>query len=75
MLIAVYGVSESDATAKFADLRKAMVVEDLTGALTAAALSLRQSHGIDFNDAALLETVRQHATVFHSATQALSRLV
>ena len=59
VLVAVYGVSESDAAAKFADLRKALVVEDLTAAIAAAALSLRQSHAIDFNDAVLLECAHQ----------------
>jgi predicted nucleic acid-binding protein len=59
VLIAVYGVSESDADAKFADLRKALVVEELTAAIAAAALSLRQSYRIDFNDAVLLESSRQ----------------
>jgi len=55
VLVAVYGVSESDADAKFTDLRKALVVEDLTAAVAAGALSLRQTYGIDFNDGALLE--------------------
>jgi predicted nucleic acid-binding protein len=59
VLIAVYGVSESDADGKFTELRKALVVEDLTPAGAAAGLSLRQSHGIDFNDAVLLESCRQ----------------
>jgi len=59
VLVAVYGVSESDADAKFSDLCKALVVEDLTTALAAAALSLRQSYGIDFNDAVLLESSRR----------------
>ena len=59
VLVAVYGVSESDADAKFNDLRKALVVEDLTVAVAAATLSHRQSYGIDFNDAVLLESSRQ----------------
>jgi predicted nucleic acid-binding protein len=59
VLVAVYGVSESDADAKFTDLCRALVVEDLTAPVAAAALSLRQSHGIDFNDAVLLESCRQ----------------
>ena len=59
VLVGVYGVSESDADAKFTDLRKALVVEDLTAAVAEAALSLRQSYGIDFNDAVLLESSRQ----------------
>jgi predicted nucleic acid-binding protein len=59
VLVAVYGISESDAAAKFNDLRQALVVEDLTPALAAVALSLRQSYGVDFNDAVLLETARQ----------------
>src|SRR5258708_21747592 len=59
VLVAVYGVSESDAEAKFADLRRALVVEDLTAAVAVAALSVRQSYGIDFNDAVLLESSRQ----------------
>src|SRR5258708_36096761 len=59
VLVAVYGVSEGDADAKFADLRNALVVEDLTAALATAALSLRQSYSVDFNDAVLLESCRQ----------------
>src|SRR5258708_3047579 len=59
VLVAVYGVSESDADAKFTDLRQALVVEDLSVAVAAAALSLRQSNGVDFNDAVLLESCRQ----------------
>jgi predicted nucleic acid-binding protein len=59
VLVAVYGVSESDAEAKFADLCRALVVEDLTAPVAAVALSLRQAHGIDFNDAVLLESCRQ----------------
>ena len=59
VLVAVYGVSESDADAKFNDLCRALVVEDLTAAVAAVAMSLRQVHGIDFNDAVLLESSRQ----------------
>jgi predicted nucleic acid-binding protein len=59
VLVAVYGISEADADAKFADLRNALVVEDLTVAGAIAALSLRRSYGIDFNDAVLLESCRQ----------------
>src|SRR5262249_54888849 len=59
VLVAVYGVSESDADAKFTDLRRALVVEDLTTDVAAAALSVRHSYGIDFNDAVLLESARQ----------------
>jgi predicted nucleic acid-binding protein len=59
VLVAVYGVSESDADAKFTDLLKGLVVEDLTAAVAASALSLRHSYGIDFNDAVLLECARQ----------------
>lgn len=59
VLVAVYGVSESDADAKLIDFRDALVVEGLTGTLAAAALALRQSCGIDFNDAVLLECCRQ----------------
>ena len=59
VLVAVYGVSESDADAKFTDLCRALVVEDLTAPVAAVALSLRQAHGIDFNDAVLLESCRQ----------------
>ena len=58
MLVAVYGVSESDAHAKLTDLCNALVVEDLTAAVAAGALSLRRSYGVDFNDAALLESCR-----------------
>lgn len=59
VLVAVYGVSESEADAKFIDLRNALVVDDLTAAAATAALPLRQSYGIDFNDAVLLECCRQ----------------
>ncbi|MBI2877081.1 MAG: type II toxin-antitoxin system VapC family toxin [Candidatus Tectomicrobia bacterium] len=59
VLIGVYGVSESDADAKFTDFRNAIVFEDLTGALASAALPLRHTHGIDFNDAVLLQTCHQ----------------
>lgn len=59
VLVGVYGVSDNDADAKFTDLSKALVVDDLTSAVAAAALPLRQSQGIDFNDAVLLETARQ----------------
>jgi predicted nucleic acid-binding protein len=58
VLIAVYGVLESDADAKFTDLCRAVVVEDLTEAVATGALSLRQSFGIDFNDGVLLESCR-----------------
>jgi predicted nucleic acid-binding protein len=58
VLVAVYGVSESDADAKFTDLSGALVVEELTAAVAARALSLRQSCGIDFNDGVLLESCR-----------------
>ena len=34
---------------------QALVVEDLTAVVAAAALSFRHLHGIDFNDAVLLE--------------------
>ena len=50
VLVAVYGVSESDADAKFTGLRQALVVEDLTASVAAAALTHRQSYGIDLND-------------------------
>jgi hypothetical protein len=59
VLIAVYGVSENDADAKFTDWRNALVVEDLTAAVATAALTLRRSSGVDFNDAVLLESARQ----------------
>jgi predicted nucleic acid-binding protein len=59
VLVAVYGVSEDDADAKFTDLSRALVVEDLTAPVAAVALSLRQVYGIDFNDAVLLESCRQ----------------
>jgi hypothetical protein len=38
VLVAVYGVSEGDAGTKFNDLRQALVVDDLTPAVAAAAL-------------------------------------
>ena len=59
VLVAVYGVSENDTEKKFADLLQALVVDDLTAGVAAAALHLRRSHGIDFNDAVLLESSRQ----------------
>jgi predicted nucleic acid-binding protein len=59
ILVAVYGASESDADAKFTDLQNALVVEDLTVAVAIAALPLRRSYGIDFNDAVLLESCRR----------------
>lgn len=59
VLVGVYGVSESDADAKFLDFRSALIVEDLTAAVAAAAMPLRQSFGVDFNDAVLLERCRQ----------------
>lgn len=59
VLVGVYGVSELDAHAKFTDLRKALVVAELTGDLATASLSLRQTYGIDFNDAVLLQTCLQ----------------
>src|SRR5207253_2229502 len=58
ILISVYGVSESDADAKFADLRSALVVEDMTATIAAGAFPSRQSYRVDFNDAVLLETAR-----------------
>jgi hypothetical protein len=36
-----------------------MVVDDLTASVAIAALSLRQTYGVDFNDAVLLENCRQ----------------
>lgn len=56
VLVGVYGVSESDADAKFTDLCKALVVDDLTPTVATATLAVRQSYAIDFNDAVLLET-------------------
>ncbi len=58
VLVAVYGVPAGDADAKFTDLRKALVVDDLTAGVAESALALRQSYGIDFNDAVLLESSR-----------------
>ncbi|HEX5445837.1 MAG TPA: type II toxin-antitoxin system VapC family toxin [Pirellulales bacterium] len=114
VLVGVYGVSDPDADAKFTDFCKALVVDDLTPTIATAALAVRQSYAIDFNDAVLLETagrgrighrtqmtswevqnlpakglprilirihrwLEQHdpalVQTFHSATQALSRLV
>jgi predicted nucleic acid-binding protein len=60
VLIGVYGVSEGDADAKFSDFQGAMVIEELTSALASAALPLRHTHGVDFNDAVLLQTYRQN---------------
>lgn len=59
VLVAVYGVSENDADAKFTDWRNALAVEDLTTTIASAALSLRHSYGVDFNDAVLLESSRK----------------
>jgi predicted nucleic acid-binding protein len=59
VLVAVYGVSQIEADAKFTELSEALVVDDLTASVAAAALSLRRSYGIDFNDAVLLETARR----------------
>jgi len=59
VLVALYGVSESDASAKFRDWRNALVVEDLAAAAAEAALSLQESSRIDFGDAVLFETARQ----------------
>lgn len=56
VLIGVYGVSASDADAKFADFKDALIVENFTGALASAALPLRNTYGVDFNDAVLLQT-------------------
>lgn len=49
VLIGVYGVSDTDADAKFVDLRNALIVEDLTAPVASAALRLRRSYGVDFN--------------------------
>lgn len=59
VLVGVYGVTERDADAKLIDFRDALLVEDLTAAIATAALPLRQSFGIDFNDAVLLECCQQ----------------
>jgi predicted nucleic acid-binding protein len=59
VLVVVYGVSENDADAKFTDLSQALTVQDLTAAVAAAALTHSQFHGVDFNDAVLLESSRQ----------------
>ena len=59
VLVAVYGVSESDADTKLTEFRNAMVVDDLTASVAIAALSLRQTYGVDLNDAVLLENCRQ----------------
>ena len=61
VLIAVYGVSQTDADAKFTDLRNALVVEELTPSLATAALPLRHSFRIDFNDAVLLESCHRRS--------------
>jgi predicted nucleic acid-binding protein len=64
VLVAVYGVLESDADTKFTDLCNALVVDDLTLPVAIAALPVRRSYGIDFNDAVLLESCRRRgATV------------
>lgn len=59
VLVGVYGISNPDADAKFTDMCNALIVDDLTSAVATAALGLRQSHTIDFNDAVLLETARR----------------
>lgn len=55
-LVSVYGAIESEADRKLADFLSALTVDDLTGDLVSASLPLRQTHGIDFNDAILLQT-------------------
>lgn len=59
VLVAVYGVSDSDADAKFTDLSKALLVDELSPAVAAAALIHGRAYGIDFNDAVLLESTRR----------------
>ena len=59
VLVAVYGASENDADAKFIDFRDALIVDDLSTSVATAALALRQSCSIDFNDAVLLECCRR----------------
>jgi predicted nucleic acid-binding protein len=59
VLVGVYGVSEGDVGAKFEDFRQVLVVAELSSALAAASLPLRQTYGIDFNDAILLQTCRE----------------
>lgn len=59
VLVAVYGVSDSDADAKLIEFLQALMVENLTPSIARAAISLRRSHKIDFNDAVLLETCRE----------------
>ena len=60
MLVAVYGVTETEAERKFTELCKALTVAELARDLAEAATALRQAHGVDFNDAVLLETARRH---------------
>lgn len=59
VLISVYGVPPSDSNAKFDDFQKALTVVPLTTSIVKKALSLRSQHGIDLNDAILLETCLQ----------------
>lgn len=59
VLVGVYSVSDSDADGKFTDFSRALIVDELTVAVAAAAILLRQSYGIDFNDAVLLESARR----------------
>jgi len=59
VLVSVYGLAEHDADAKFADFRAAVIVAALTPSLAEAAVVLRREHGVDFNDAVLMETCRQ----------------
>jgi predicted nucleic acid-binding protein len=61
VLVSVYGIDEGEADRKLTDFLSALEVESLTSALTAASLPLRQAHGIDFNDAILLQTCRERS--------------
>lgn len=56
VLVSVYGLAEHDADVKFSDFRAAVLADALTPALADAAVALRRAHGVDFNDAVLIQT-------------------
>jgi predicted nucleic acid-binding protein len=60
VLIGVYGLTEDEADIKLADFAGTLDVESLTAQLVLASGPHRHAYGIDFNDAILLETCRQH---------------
>ena len=74
VLVAVYGVPDADADAKFLELCNAVFVDELTAAAASAALPVRQSYGIDFNDAVLLDCCcRRGVTILATDDSRLAR--